>query len=152
MAWGPAPEAAAPALEWLERRQRRFGHFIDGAFVPARATFQTINLANRQPLADIAKGSEKDVDNAVQAARTALPGWSGTPGHVHARYLYALARQVQKHSRLLAVLESLDNGKPIRESRDLDIPAAKQRTSRTSGWSSPPPAANRAPATGSAGG
>jgi aldehyde dehydrogenase (NAD+) len=134
MAWGPAPEAAAPALEWLDRHGRRFGHFIDGAVVPAARTFKTINPANRQPLADIAQGSASDVDAAVAAARRALPSWSATPGHIRARYLYALARQVQKHSRLFAVLESLDNGKPIRESRDLDIPLVARHFAYHAGW------------------
>ena len=134
MAWGPAPEAAAPALEWLDRHGRRFGHFIDGAVVPAARTFKTINPANRQPLAEIAQGSASDVDAAVAAARRALPSWSATPGHIRARYLYALARQVQKHSRLFAVLESLDNGKPIRESRDLDIPLVARHFAYHAGW------------------
>ena len=89
---------------------------------PGDSVFEVFNPANRQTLAQVAQGSATDVDSAVQAARTAAEQWRTTPGHVRARYLYALARQIQKHSRLFAVLESLDNGKPIRESRDLDIP------------------------------
>ena len=73
-------------------------------------------------LAQIAQGSAADVDAAVRAARAAQPGWCALGGHARARHLYAIARHIQKQSRLFAVLESLDNGKPIRESRDIDIP------------------------------
>src|SRR5207302_1515466 len=101
---------------------RRFGHYIGGQWRPAEQTFEVFNPANRQVLAHAAQGLPPDIDAAVDAARQAFAVWSATPGHVRARYLYALARQIQKHSRLLAVLETLDNGKPIRESRDLDVP------------------------------
>ena len=93
-----------------------------------------VNPANRQPLAQVAHGSAADVDAAVAAAREAFEGWRATPGHVRARYLYALARQVQKHARLFAVLETLDNGKPIRESRDLDIPLVARHFAYHAGW------------------
>jgi len=134
MAWGPAPEAPEPALAWLDQHSRRFGHFIGGQWRAADQTFEVFNPANRQVLAEVGQGSRADVDAAVNAARGALPEWSGTPGHVRARYLYALARQVQKHSRLFAVLESLDNGKPIRESRDLDIPLVARHFAYHAGW------------------
>jgi aldehyde dehydrogenase (NAD+) len=134
MAWGPAPEAAEPAFDWLSRHKSAFGHFIDGTFVPGSSTFRTINPANRQALADIAQGTVADIDAAVSAARRAFEKWSTTPGHIRARYLYALARQVQKHSRLFAVLESLDNGKPIRESRDIDIPLVARHFAYHAGW------------------
>jgi aldehyde dehydrogenase (NAD+) len=107
MTWGPAPEAAEPAFEWLDRHARRFGHFIGGMWRTADATFDVFNPANRQTLAQVGQGSADDVDSAVRAARAVFPAWSATPGHLRARYLYALARQVQKHSRLFAVLESL---------------------------------------------
>jgi aldehyde dehydrogenase (NAD+) len=134
MAWGPAPEAAEPAMAWLDRHARQFGHFIGGAIKPATSTFAVYNPANRQILADVAQGTADDIGAAVQAARDALPAWSSTRGHIRARYLYALARQVQKHSRLFAVLESLDNGKPIRESRDLDIPLVARHFAYHAGW------------------
>jgi len=134
MAWGPAPEAAEPALAWLDQHARTFGHFINGTFRPGTSTFAVHNPANRQPLAEVAQGTPEDVDLAVSAARAAFGAWSTTPGHVRARYLYALARQVQKHSRLFAVLESLDNGKPIRESRDLDIPLVARHFAYHAGW------------------
>ena len=134
MDWGPAPEAAEPAFAWLEQHQRRFGHLIGGEWRPAEATFDVFNPATRQTLAHVGQGSTADVAAAVVAARTAADGWRNTPGHVRARYLYALARQVQKHSRLLAVLETLDNGKPIREARDLDVPLVARHFAYHAGW------------------
>src|SRR5689334_3774724 len=92
MAWGPAPEAAEPAFAWLSRHKHAFGHFIDGSFVSGSSSFATVNPANRQKLADIAQGTASDVDAAVLAARGAFSSWSALPGHVRARYLYALAR------------------------------------------------------------
>src|SRR4029077_19423644 len=85
-------------------------------------------------LAEVAQGSAADVDAAVKAARKALPGWQALTPHARARFLYALARQVQKHSRRLAVLETLDNGKPIRESRDIDIPLVARHFYYHAGW------------------
>ncbi|HEX8968342.1 MAG TPA: aldehyde dehydrogenase family protein [Chloroflexota bacterium] len=134
MEWGPAPEAVEPALAWLEAHQRSLAHFVGGDWRAAQASFEVFNPANGQVVARAAQGSPADVDAAVGAARTAFAGWSATPGHVRARYLYALARQLQKHSRLFAVLESLDNGKPIRESRDLDVPLAARHFAYHAGW------------------
>jgi aldehyde dehydrogenase (NAD+) len=134
MAWGPAPEAAEPALAWLDQHGRRFGHFIDGQWRGATRAFDVFNPATRGRLAEVAQGTPDDVGAAVAAARAALPAWSQRPGHIRARYLYALARQVQKHSRLFAVLESLDNGKPIRESRDLDVPLVARHFAYHAGW------------------
>src|SRR5207302_9657285 len=84
--------------------------------------------------ASVAQGSAADIDAAVKAARNALPAWQALTPHARARYLYALARQVQKHSRRLAVLETMDNGKPIRESRDLDIPLVARHFYHHAGW------------------
>ena len=122
MAYGPAPESNAEALAWLARHQTRFGHWIDGAFTAPGATFATRNPATGKALAEVTQGSDADLDLAVAAARRAQPKWAGLSGHQRAKYLYALARLVQKHSRLFAVLETMDNGKPIRESRDIDVP------------------------------
>ena len=124
MEWGPAPESAAPALEWLDGHGRRFGAFVDGAFREPGETFTVRNPATGEMLAEVAQGSEADVDAAVRAAREAHGPWSALSGHQRARRLYALARLLQKHGRLFAVLETLDTGKPIRESRDLDVPLA----------------------------
>jgi len=136
MDYGPAPESAEHALAWLARYKRTFGLFIGGKFVKAKSgeSFETINPATTQTLATVAQAGEKDVDAAVRAARKAFPAWSGLSGHARARYLYALARQVQKHSRLLAVLETLDNGKPVRETRDLDIPLVARHFYHHAGW------------------
>ena len=122
MDYGPAPESAAEALAWLVDGGDRFGHFIDGAMTAPRDDFLSKNPANGEVLAYLSQASRADVDAAVAAARKAQPKWAKLPGHARAKYLYALARLVQKHSRLLAVLETLDNGKPIRESRDIDVP------------------------------
>ena len=137
MEYGPAPESAAPALEWIKQHDSgRFGHSIGGGWVaPAEGGyFETINPATKAVLARIAQGSKVDVDAAVAAAKRAAPGWAALPAHARARYLYALAREVQRHSRLLAVLESLDNGKPIRETRDLDIPLVARHFYHHAGW------------------
>jgi aldehyde dehydrogenase (NAD+) len=124
MEYGPAPEDAKDALLWLDGHHRRFRHFIDGDWhQPIEgAFFDSTNPATGEKIATIAQGSATDIDAAVQAARNALPMWQSLTPHVRARYLYAMARAVQRHSRRLAVLETIDNGKPIRESRDIDIP------------------------------
>jgi aldehyde dehydrogenase (NAD+) len=134
MEYGPAPEAAAWAHAWLDAHGRLFGHFIGGAFVAGCDHFDSVNPATTKRLARIAQGTAEQVDGAVASAREALPAWSATPGHVRARYLYAIARQVQRHSRLLAVLETLDNGKPIRESRDIDVPLVARHFYHHAGW------------------
>jgi aldehyde dehydrogenase (NAD+) len=137
MEYGPAPESAAPALEWIKQHDSgRFGHFIGGRWVaPTEGQyFETINPATKAVLARVAQGNKADVDAAVAAANAAAPGWAGLSAHARARYLYAIAREVQRHSRLLAVLESLDNGKPIRETRDLDIPLVARHFYHHAGW------------------
>tara|TARA_R110002124_G_scaffold15554_6_gene67479 strand:- start:12604 stop:14955 length:2352 start_codon:yes stop_codon:yes gene_type:complete len=122
MEYGPAPESAAEALAWLVDQGSQFGHFIGGAFTPVGETFESRNPATGDVLAHVTQGSDADVAAAVAAARKAQPKWQTLGGHGRARVLYAMARLVQKHARLLAVLETMDNGKPIRESRDIDIP------------------------------
>ncbi|MDF0599183.1 aldehyde dehydrogenase family protein [Psychromarinibacter sp. C21-152] len=122
MDYGPAPESAAEALAWLVDGGSRYGLFIDGAMTEPGDQFASKNPATGEVLATLTQATQEDVDAAVAAARKAQPKWAKLPGHARAKYLYALARLVQKHSRLLAVLESLDNGKPIRESRDIDVP------------------------------
>lgn len=136
MDYGPAPESADAAFGWLGRHKGRFDLFIGGKFVKTRSgeRFETVNPANKEALASVAQAGKRDVDAAVAAAREALPAWSGLPGHARARYLYALARGLQKHARLFAVLETLDNGKPIRETRDLDIPLAVRHFYHHAGW------------------
>jgi aldehyde dehydrogenase (NAD+) len=126
MDYGPAPESAVDALAWLVDQGDRFGHFIDGAFTPPADGFNSRNPATSEVLATLSQATQNDVDTAVAAARKAQPKWEALGGPGRAKYLYALARLLQKHSRLFAVLESLDNGKPIREARDIDIPLAQR--------------------------
>ncbi len=126
MDYGPAPESAAEALAWLVDQGDRFGHFINGAFTAPHDGFDSKNPATGEVLATLSQASQADVDAAVEAARRAQPKWEKLGGPGRARVLYAIARLLQKHSRLFAVLETLDNGKPIRESRDIDIPLAQR--------------------------
>lgn len=126
MDYGPAPENAAEALAWLVDQGDRFGHFIDGAFTAPGDGFVSRNPATGDVLATLTQATQSDVDSAVSAARRAQGKWAKLGGAGRAPYLYALARLLQKHSRLFAVLETLDNGKPIRETRDIDIPLAQR--------------------------
>ncbi|WP_341863716.1 aldehyde dehydrogenase family protein [Gymnodinialimonas sp. 57CJ19] len=123
MDYGPAPESSAEALAWLEARGGIAGHFINGTWGPLRDDFASNNPATGQKLAGVTKGTADEVAQAVKAARKAQPAWAKDAGK-RARVLYAIARLMQKHSRLLATMETLDNGKPIRESRDIDVPLA----------------------------
>jgi aldehyde dehydrogenase (NAD+) len=142
MEYGPAPEDASEVYRWLDVHKRMFGHYIDGAFTPIGShakgasfeAFAVKNPATGEALATVDCAGAAEVDRAVKAARAALPGWQALTGHQRARYLYALARQVQKHSRRLAVLETLDNGKSIRESRDIDIPLVARHFYHHAGW------------------
>jgi aldehyde dehydrogenase (NAD+) len=136
MEYGPAPEDPKESLVWLDRHSRRFGHFINGEWhAPiAGQYFETADPSTGEKIADVAQGSAADIDAAVKAARAALPRWQALKPFDRARFLYAMARQVQKHSRRLAVLETLDNGKPIRESRDIDIPLVTRHFYHHAGW------------------
>jgi aldehyde dehydrogenase (NAD+) len=136
MEYGPAPEDPKEAVTWLDRHGRIFGHFISGEWHKPSANeyFDTSDPSNGEKLASVAQGSAVDVDAAVKAARAASPKWQALTPHVRARYLYAIARQIQKHSRLFAVLETMDNGKPIRESRDIDIPLVVRHFYHHAGW------------------
>ncbi|MGB7330444.1 MAG: aldehyde dehydrogenase family protein [Terriglobales bacterium] len=136
MEYGPAPEDSKEAVAWLERHAYRFRHFIGGEWQApvAGEYFDTFDPSNGEKLASVAQGSTADVDSAVKAARAASPGWRVLAPHARARYLYAIARLVQKHSRLLAILETMDNGKPIRESRDIDIPLVARHFYYHAGW------------------
>ncbi|NBC95607.1 MAG: aldehyde dehydrogenase family protein [Deinococcus-Thermus bacterium] len=124
MEYGPAPESADAALAWLEQAGGAFGHFIGGDFTAPGAGFDSRNPATGDVLARLTQATQADIDAAAAAARDAQPGWEGQGGHARARILYALARLMQKHARLFAVLEVLDTGKPIREARDIDVPLA----------------------------
>jgi aldehyde dehydrogenase (NAD+) len=136
MDYGPAPESASAVQAWLEGHGRRFGLFINNEWVHPEGTscYTSYNPADGSTLAETVQAGEAEVDQAVTAARQAYQAWSQTPGTERARYLYAIARNIQKHHRLLAVLESLDNGKPIRESRDIDVPLLARHFYYHAGW------------------
>ena len=136
MEYGPAPESRSAADNWLAQNDKQFNLFINGKWTkPASGNyFPSVNPANKETLAQVAQGNADDVDAAVKAAQGALKNWAALGGHGRARYLYAIARQVQKHARLFSVLESLDNGKPIRESRDVDIPLVARHFYHHAGW------------------
>src|SRR5262245_19290759 len=136
MEYGPALEDSREALLWLDQHKRRFGHFINGAWQQPAAGeyFDTTDPSTGEAIAKIAQGSEADVNLAVQSARNGLSKWQSFKPHDRAKFLYAIARQVQKHSRRLAVLETIDNGKPIRESRDIDIPLVARHFYHHAGW------------------
>src|SRR6201993_1014972 len=136
MEYGPAPEPADLVLNWLDKHRHTFHPFINGEFARFidESYFESVDPRNGQPLARIVQCGEFEVNAAVAAATSAFSSWSALTGHERARYLYAIARQIQKHSRLFAVLESLDNGKPIRESRDIDIPLVARHFYHHAGW------------------
>jgi aldehyde dehydrogenase (NAD+) len=135
--YGPAPETDVKARAWLQAHESKFALYINGEWkAPKKGEyFQTINPAKSdEVLADIALATKEDVDAAVAAAQKAFQPWSTRPGHERARYLYAIARAINKHARLFAVLESMDNGKPIRESRDIDVPVVIRHFYYHAGW------------------
>jgi aldehyde dehydrogenase (NAD+) len=134
--YGPAPESPAAVNAWLDEHGRKFGLFINNEWVRPRGVkyYSSYNPSTGELLAETAQAEKKDVDSAVAAARSAFKTWSQTPGVVRARYMYAIARNIQKHHRLLAVLESMDNGKPIRESRDIDVPLLARHFYYYAGW------------------
>ena len=134
--YGPAPESPDMARQWLQERGGMLDHFIGGEWTTPESGeyFPSHNPANGELLATVADGNEADVNRAVAAAADALEGWVAIGGHGRARFLYAMARHIQKNSRLFSVLESLDNGKPVRESRDIDIPLMVRHFYHHAGW------------------
>ncbi|MDZ5634114.1 aldehyde dehydrogenase family protein [Janthinobacterium sp. GMG1] len=134
MDYGPAPESQKEAQAWLDGHQRTFGLFIDNAWSAPAELFASTNPADGTRLAELTQATDLDVERAVEAARRALPVWQGMGGHGRAKVMYALARLLQKHSRLFAVLETLDNGKTIRETRDIDLPLAARHFYHHAGW------------------
>jgi len=133
--YGPAPESDRLAMEWLDDGQRKFGHYANGEWFDGAGDLRdTLCPADGRRLARFRFGAEADVDRAVQAAAAALDPWREAGPHARARHLYAIARRLHKRSRLFAVLESLDNGKTLRESRDLDVPLAIRHFYHHAGW------------------
>ena len=134
--YGPAPESDREARAWLERRGGVASVFINGEWksLDKSDPFPTRNPANGEVLTQLPNCSAEIVDEAVRAARGAQEEWWGIGGAGRARYLYALARGIQKNSRLFATLETLENGKPIRETRDIDVPLVARHFSYHAGW------------------
>ncbi|MFC7527956.1 aldehyde dehydrogenase family protein [Actinoplanes sp. GCM10030250] len=129
--YAPAPESRS-----VVEIASSYGLFIDGSFEPAKDgnVFKTVNPASEEVLAEVASAGAEDVDRAVAAARRAFVSWSSLPGAERAKYLFRIARIIQERSRELAVLESLDNGKPIKESRDVDLPLVAAHFFYYAGW------------------
>ncbi len=130
--------SAAPETTKVEIADR-YGHFINGTFVEPKeggrkAHFATVNPATEAALSQVARGSAADVDSAVRAAKRAQPKWAALPAQERGKYLYRIARRIQERARELAVLETMDGGKPIRESRDVDIPLVSQHFFYHAGW------------------
>ncbi len=136
MEYGPAPESPSAVNTWLDEHNRKFGLFINNEWVTPKGAkhYASHDPSNGELLAETVQAGRKEVDAAIAAARTAFESWSKTPGVIRARYMYAIARNIQKHHRLLAVLELMDNGKPIRESRDIDVPLLARHFSYYAGW------------------
>ncbi len=135
----PAPKAwtyaPAPESRDIVQLAERYGHFIGGQWLEAAETYETISPSSEEPLALVGLGTEQDVDAAVAAARDAFEnGWSALPGSERAKYMFRIARILQERSRELAVLESLNGGKPIKESRDVDLPLAAAHFFYYAGW------------------
>jgi aldehyde dehydrogenase (NAD+) len=135
----PAPKAwtyaPAPESRDIVQLAERYGHFIGGQWLEAAETYETISPSSEEPLALVGLGTEQDVDAAVAAARDAFAnGWSALPGSERAKYMFRIARILQERSRELAVLESLNGGKPIKESRDVDLPLAAAHFFYYAGW------------------
>jgi aldehyde dehydrogenase (NAD+) len=136
MDYGPSPESTEHVGAWLKEHENGFGHFINGVFTKPGALFDVFNPARGERIARVSQGSPKDIDNAVAAARKAQPKWAALSGFERSKRIYALARHVQKRERFLSVLETIDNGKPIRESRDIDIPLVARHFYHHAGWAS----------------
>ncbi len=135
MDYGTAPESATHVKEWLSSHAEGFGHFVGGKFVRSKAPrLDVFNPATGGRLTTIANGTDADVNQAVTAASKAFGSWSKLSGHQRAKHLYAIARHIQKRERFLAVLETMDNGKTIRESRDIDIPLVARHFYHHAGW------------------
>ena len=136
MEYGPAPEARNETDVWLAGKDFSKSLFIGGEWKAAAGgrTFDTAEPSSGKLLAKVSEAGKADIDAAVAAAAKALPKWSAASGYDRAKVLYAIGRAMQRHQRLFAVLESIDNGKPIRESRDIDVPLAIRHFIHHAGW------------------
>ena len=147
LSYGPAPEDSEEVYEWIKNLNKPNKIFINNKFVKSSGTkkLDIINPSNKKILGKLSVSSKKDVDNAVRAAKNAFPKWSKLTGFERSKYLYALARMIQKNSRFISVLETIDNGKPIRETRDIDVPLVARHFYYHAGWSSKDTSSNNKP-------
>ena len=134
MSYEEALESDKEALEWIAKHNGQFGHFIGGRFTKPKNLFKTINPFNKKEIAKVSQGTITDIKNSVKIARSGLERWQSLSCFQRSKYLYAIARYIQKESRTISVLESLENGKSIRESRDIDIPLAARHFYYHAGW------------------
>eukprot|EP00039_Didymoeca_costata_P028699 m.21983 g.21983 ORF g.21983 m.21983 type:complete len:855 (+) comp7307_c0_seq1:62-2626(+) len=134
--YGPAPESPSVAYAWMDEHGRDFGHFVNGEWYKpeGRKTYESTAPSTGEKLCKTIQGNQDDVDHAVQCAKTAHESWGSLSPHIRARHMYALARHIQKHARLIAVVEALDNGKPIRETRDADVQVVARHFYHYAGW------------------
>jgi aldehyde dehydrogenase (NAD+) len=134
--YGPAPEDDKEVNEWINKLSSPNKHYIDGKWISSKSNkkIKIINPSNNKKLFNLSVSSNKDVDSAANAASKAHIKWSKLSPYKRSQFLYALARLIQKHSRFLAVLETIDNGKPIRETRDIDIPLVARHFYYHAGW------------------
>ena len=126
--------ASAPESTDIVRLQERYGLYVGGDWLEASEHFTTVSPRDEAPLAEVAQATTEDVTNAVSVAREAFAGWSALPGSERAKYLFRIARILAERSREFAVLESLNGGKPIKESRDVDVPLAAAHFFYYAGW------------------
>jgi len=134
--YGPAPEDDKEVIAWIKKLSSPNKNYIDGKWVLSKSSkkIQVINPSNKKKLFNLTISSKTDIDLAVNAASKAHLKWSKLSPYKRSQFLYALARLIQKHSRFLAVLETIDNGKPIRETRDIDIPLVARHFYYHAGW------------------
>ena len=134
--YGPAPEDDTEVINWINKISSPNKNYINGKWNTSKRSkkIKVINPSTNKKLFNLTISTKKDVDLAVNSARKAQKKWSSISSFQRSKYLYALARLIQKHSRFLAVLESIDNGKPIRETRDIDIPLVARHFYYHAGW------------------
>ncbi len=137
ISYGPAPEDSKEVNSWIKNLKNPNNHFINGKFVKTSSSkkLNVINPSTNKKIATLSVASKKDVNAAVSAAKKAHIKWSKLSSFDRSKYLYALARLIQKNSRFISVLETIDNGKPIRETRDIDIPLVARHFYYHAGWS-----------------
>src|SRR5262245_17025896 len=129
--WTYAP---APESREIVSLRERYGHFVGGEWLEPSEAYTTLSPATEEPLAEVGQATPADVEAAVAVAREAFEPWSALPGSERAKYLFRIARILQERSREFAVLESLNGGKPIKESRDVDLPLAAAHFFYYAGW------------------